>query len=120
MRSLLFQTTILLVVAVIVSGCGDKSANCAPPCFRGVDVHNGTTGAVYFVLRDEPRETTRVEPNETAAISMIMPRYGDLATKEEVFRALDSEDRTVFCKRVTWSDLKKVNRVEIRAGEIDC
>lgn len=109
-----------VAVLVAVSGCGDQSQNCAPPCWWTVRVHNGTPDVVHLVLRDEPRETTALTPDETAAINMVMPRYGDLQVLTEAFRALDGSDRTVFCRRVAWSTLKQVDRLEIEAGRIEC
>lgn len=120
MPSLTARLALLLSVLLGMSGCGDQSQNCAPPCWWGVRVHNATQDVVLLVLREEPRETTSIRPGETAAINYVMPRYGDLAREFRVFRALDPSDRTVFCRPIAWSTLKQNNRVEIRAGEIEC
>ena len=120
MRSHVRVIALLIALEVFSSSCGDQSQNCAEPCSWNVRVHNGTSDVVYFVVRTEPRKTTLVKPDETANVTYLMPKYGDLTTKSLQFLALDANDKPVFCRRIAWSTLETDSLVEIRPGQIEC
>jgi hypothetical protein len=113
---------VLCIASVLgLATCGDRTQNCAPPCWWLVKVRNETRDVVYFALnQDPPLKTTPIQPGAIAHVNYVMPQHGDLSAQFLYFLALDASDKPVFCRRVPWSELKSAQAVAIRPGELQC